>query len=143
MAEGEKEMNKLTQDQLDMINRLQPFFKEKMGGWEHGDPCILSGIEDVYCEDCVGDNIYDSIYKKAIRVPKVYDWKNPERGLWGMVDWNKFYQELYGPDGVIAIYKVPFIEYNEEMGIPVKDHPLIVSDPFTALLKTLCEQEGV
>jgi len=123
-------MNKLVQDQLDMLDRLQPFFAEKMGGWEHGDPCVLNGIEDVYCEDCVGDNIYsDSVYKKAIRVPKAYDWKNPERGLWCMVDWTKFY--LAEHHGTVDIHK----DTDEIL--------CLGADPFTALLKTLCEQEGV
>jgi len=125
-------MNKLTQDQLDMINRLQPFFKEKMGGWEHGDPCTLNGIEDVYCEDCIGDNIYDSVYKKAIRVPKVYDWKNPERGLWRMVDWCKYHGKIM-PSGDLWIWKIPYFEFHA---------PIFIDDPFTALLKILCEQEG-
>lgn len=125
-------MNKLVQDQLDMINRLQPFFKEKTGGWEHGDPCILNGIEDVYCEDCVGDNIYDSIYKKAIHVPKVYDWKNPERGLWCMVDWCK-YHGLIMPSGDLWVWKIPYVEFHT---------PNFIGDPFTALLKILCDQEG-
>ena len=122
-------MNKLTQDQLDMINRLQPFFKERMRGWEHGDPCILNGIEDVYCEDCVGDNIYDPIYKKAIRVPKVFDWGQPQRSLWCMVDWTKFYLEEH--HGAIDIHKNTDEVLCQEY------------DPFTALLKVLCEQEGV
>jgi hypothetical protein len=129
----------LTSEQLDMINRLQSFFKLRMGGLREGDFFFSIKPDLVYTHNIDMLNISCDIS----HIPKPFDWQNPERGLWGMVDWNKFHQELYGPDGDIAIYKVPFIEYNEEMGIPVKDHPLIVSDPFTALLKTLCEQEGV
>jgi len=111
-------MNKLTKDQLDMLKRLQPFFEEK---------------------NCNRLSVLSEYNNKPLRIPRVYDWQNPEKGLWGMVDWTKFHQELYETDGVIAIYKIPFIEYNEEVG----DNPLIVSDPFTALLKALCKQEGV
>jgi len=123
-------MNKLTPEQLDMINRLQPFFKERMGEWKHGDPCILNGNEDVYCTYCVKGNIYnDSVYKKAILFPKVFDWTYPQRSLWCMVDWNKFYIEEQ--HGAIDVHKntdeILCLEY----------------DPFTALLKALCEQEGV
>ena len=77
------------------------------------------------------------------RCPHTIDSEHPERGLWGMLDWSKLYQEQNGPDGEIAIYKVPFINYCEELGIPIKDHPLVTDDPTTAILKALCEQEGV
>ena len=147
-------MIELTSEQLDMINRLQPFFKEKMGSVQHGDDYaveVLPGQWEIETQGIKkkGFNDYCTTLERArqgynvLFIPRVFDWGQPQRSLWCMVDWTKFYQELYGPDGVIAIYKVPYIEYNEELGIPIKDHPFIVSDPFTALLKVLCEQEGV
>lgn len=124
-------MNNLTPEQLDMINRLQPFFKERMGEWEHGDSCTLNGYEDIYCIDCIEDNT--SIYKDAIRIPKVYDWQNPDRGLWEMIDWHECEVDI------LHSGKLDF--YPKEAKLLI--NRIVCDDPFTALLKALCEQEGV
>jgi len=73
----------LTDEQLDMINRLQPLFKEKMGE-------LIGGQDEIYC----GENIHRqpaifdysmTLCDKCLRIPKPIDWQNPERGLWGML----------------------------------------------------------
>ena len=82
----------------------------------------------------------------CLRYPLTVDDSSPEasrRSLYGMVDWKKYYQESHGPDGEIAIYKMPFIEYNEELGVPVKDHPFATGSLTECLLKALAYQEGV
>jgi hypothetical protein len=63
---------------------------------------------------------------KALYIPKVYDWQNPERGLWEMIDWTKL-------DGYIT----------HKGDIYFQDGESDDTDPFTALLKALVQQEGV
>lgn len=119
-------MNKLTPEQLDMIKRLQPFFRKIMKEWKDNDLC--------YCSDC--DHRIKTYLKHSynciaepLRIPTMYDWQNPERGLWGVVDWEKFYiKEHYSSiDAHKDTDEVLFRKY----------------DLSTALLKALCEQEGV
>ena len=148
-------MNQLTPEQLDMIKKLQPKIIEAMGPVQYGDDYAIEVLPEQWEIETQGMikkgnyNDYCTTIERCrqgyniLFIPKVYDWQNPERGLYKMIDWSKFYQEQYGPDGLIAIYENPFLEYSEELGITVKDHPLVASDPFTALLKILCYQEGV
>jgi hypothetical protein len=153
----------MTPEQLDMYKRLQPLYKRVMGEWQVGDKgCTKIGspglivslkpetfivrgqrtqIGDIWFKTI--ELVKDAELYDLNHLPLTIDSENPERGLWGMLDWNKLRQEQYGPDGEIAIYKLPYIEYCEELGIPVKDHPFAVGNPTTAILKALCEQEGV
>jgi len=116
----------LTPEQLDMIKRLQPVFSEIIKEWSDEDLC--------YCNEC-GRKILT--YEKhshgcpvePIWLPKPIDWQNPERGLWGMLDWKQWYFDQTNICGEISFYN----------GVAHS----IKSDPFTALLKALCEQEGV
>lgn len=115
-------MNTLTLEQLDMIKRLQPFFKERMGEWKcadewFGDATELHGYipATMICPK-----------PHVLRIPKPIDWQNPERGLWGMIRGFKTLGE--GTDCVCYV-----CDYIEVTG----------ADPFTALLKALCEQEKV
>lgn len=130
----------MKQEILEMHKKLQAFYKKMMNGWK------------------VGDRYYNTVAKKyaiilskawwpedslAIRIPLPINPVNPKRGLWGMVDWSKLRYEQWGPDGELAIFKLPYIQYNEDMGIPIKDHPFVVAEPETALLMALLEQEGL
>ena len=135
-------MNNLTPEQLDMIKRLQPLFREKMGEWQKGDsyyvpnPHKREDIKPLYYFGC---GTYWGIEFKdvpinAIRIPKPIDWQNPKRGCWMMVDWSYASIENMS-DGSVEIY----INRTHEDEKPI----FIKADPFTALLMALCSQEGV
>lgn len=124
----------LTDNQLDMIKRLQPFFREKMGRIIHGDFYyneLFKEITPVAVIHEASNGWNDS----RLICPKPIDWQNPERGLWGMIhEQKKFVSLLKSEKGCACqVYKL--------------DSPTLYSyeapDPFTALLKALCEQEGV
>ena len=115
----------LTPEQLDMIKRLQPVFTAKIKEWADDDLC--------YCNQC-GNQIL-TYWKhgqqcpvEPLWIPRPIDWQNPERGLWGMVDWERW---ILSTD--IDNTKV----YIRSTDCDIKD------DPFTALLKALCHQEVV
>jgi len=115
-------MNQLTPEQLDMVKRLQPLFKSKMGEWKHTDEwiCIETGLH--------GNIPATMIYPigNVLRIPKPIDWQNPERGLWGILEGTK---TLYD-HGLGVSHKTGYKYYPEP-------------DPFTALLMALVQQEGV
>ena len=130
-------MNQLTPEQLDMIKRLQPKIREAMGDARKGDDYIwLHTMEqDVILSDfqakCASDGV------SFLLIPKPIDWQNPERGLWGMIDWQKFYANTY-TDAKIVIQKRPRNEHDFD-ALEIR----FMADPFTALLKALVQQEGV
>lgn len=113
----------LTPEQLDMIKRLQPVFTAKIKEWADDDLC--------YCNQC-GNQIL-TYWKhgqqcpvEPLWIPRPIDWQNPERGLWGMI--RRFKTLGEGTDCVCYI----------------SNHVEVTGkDPFTALLKALCEQEKV
>ena len=96
--------------QLGWLIELQPVIKEKMGEWRIGDYGYIDCHDND--DDCVNVNrinlcIYTDIYhgkksvrllnsvegiyladdERIIRLPAIIDPVNPERGLWGMLDW--------------------------------------------------------
>jgi hypothetical protein len=138
-------MEKLTLEQIDLLRRLQTFFKKKMGEWIAGDMFVHENRTG-FIESIAGDTIklhllwnglssgsrviYKRNWDELLRIPKSIDWQNPERGLWGMVDWKRFYIEEH--HGAVDVLNAD------------SDEALCTeADPFTALLKTLCMQEGV
>jgi hypothetical protein len=133
----------MTPEQLDMIKKLQPLFKERMGEWQVGDdiyydnfPAVIIQIKAegklayTRCED--RQNFLSVSFSFAnenfIRIPKPIDWQNPERGLWGIIDLDMWILST-GIDNANA--------YIRSADCDIK------ADPFTALLKALCQQEGV
>jgi len=127
-------MNQLTPEQLDMVKRLQPLFKSKMGEWQKGDsyyvpnPHKREDIKPLYyfgCGTYWGIEFKD-VPTNAIRIPKPIDWQNPERGCWGMLNYASSITRLN--NGKYSVSGNKYIE---------------ASDPFTALLMALCEQCGV
>ena len=123
-------MNTLTPEQLDMIKRLQPVFNSNVKEWADDDLC--------YCGDC--GHLVRTYYKHSqgcpiepLWIPKVYDWQNPERGLWGMVDWKAYTFDIKY-DGTVFLNK---------RSLTLQIDCISIGDIFTALLKALCEQEGV
>lgn len=132
-------MNKPTQEQFDMIQRLQPFFQEKMGEWQVGDGCY----HDFYGLGVTVNKVYGTGVHVAfesqvqhcetsylLHIPKPIDWESPERGLWGMIDWD-IWKARVNDTGQLVITQVKI------------DGLCFICDPFTALLKALCKQEGV
>jgi len=136
-------MTTLTPEQLDMIKRLQPFFKERMGEWREGDEyCFWNKFQNKYLYRRVPPNIRQHNMSDAefstqvLRIPKPIDWQNPERGLWGMIDSKKDMSEQ----------KFVRNENNKVHLLVFKNGTALeffTPDPFTALLKALCEQEEV
>jgi hypothetical protein len=126
----------MTPEQLDMIKKLQPLFKERMGEWQVGDefyPIAFDSDYQLFVIDRGNLDILDQFGNQlpmadVLRIPKPIDWQNPKRGLWGMIDWDMWILST-GIDNANV--------YIRSADCYIKD------DPFTALLKALCEQDGV
>lgn len=133
----------LTPEQIDLLNRLQPFFRKKMGKAQRGDEYAFEVLPDDWRTEFHNemDNFFTAHIEaqrqrqgyNTLCIPKVIDWQNPERELWGSVDWNKQHGKIM-PDGEIGIFSIPYFEHHQ---------PKFKADPFTALLKALAEQEEV
>lgn len=132
---------------IEMHQKLQPLYKMMMGEWKEGDRGIYDGREGwiVACDKTLtGDNdiiVFEDTkhiqyvcksdranFSLLLRYPLPIDPVNPKRGLWGMVDWNRYSCWLYG--GKISIHS----KDREEI------EPRYL-DPETALLMALLEQE--
>lgn len=132
-------MTNLTQEQLDMLTKLQPLFKEKMGEWQEGDefydtdPKLTRWSQQHgYVEVEMAQYFNKDEFLFCLRIPKPIDWKNPERGCWEMVDWEQYDKKCIRDDGELRLVRRV---WDPSAGI--------LTDPFTALLKVLCVQEGV
>ena len=121
----------LNEEQLDRIKRLQPKIIKVMGEWQDGDEYYLKALEysNYYCDSCMNRDISNN---RILRIPKPIDWQNPERGCLGMLSSFNSLECYKGKHWVCEIAKE---------GIKVASFG--ADDPFTALLKALCEQEGV
>jgi hypothetical protein len=106
---------------------LQPFFMEKMGPWQVGDQ-YYSTITKVV-EFITGYSGFPT--SDYIRLPLPIDPRNPERGLWGMVDWDNWDISFVFDNGDVIIQKGFRLS-----GESIKDTPTL------ALLKALAAQEG-
>jgi hypothetical protein len=134
---------------------MQEKFKEAMGEVGNGDHVAFRNKTGIITDLQInqGSDGREYIIANAgfgwietqylIRLPLSIDPGHPERGLWGMMDWTKYFIESGGPDGEIAVYEQPFIEYSEELGISVKSHPIITEQPYLALLLALAHQWNV
>jgi len=120
----------MTDNELKMHIALQPFYLKFKGEWQTGDK-VVDPENDVYFVDTSVFSIFPSLkdsYDDCIWIPRTIDTENPERGLWGML---KGIKELY--------------VFGDRCELTV-DRGLIISKcttPTEAILKTLCEQEGV
>jgi len=84
--------------------KMQKKFREKMNGWEindrfipfEEDPVIVT-CHEVYAEAPISYGYrYPEQSIPFIRLPLPIDPVNPERGLWGMIDWSKSFHSI-GP----------------------------------------------
>ena len=126
-------MNQLTPEQLDMIKRLQPLFREKMGAWKEDDYGKYGDCDPevmvMYIADMNSPDTPQSWKDIWLRIPKPIDWQNPERGLWGMINWKRFDIKRVSESGGVFLTD--------------RDSGDGFADPSTALLMALCSQEGV
>ena len=124
----------LTPEQIDLLKRLQPLFREKMGEWQEGDEYFdTHNLDHGWVEAAMPEDFNANQFPNAIRIPKVIDWQNPERGLRGMLNTRT----------VIEIRNSKTIVKQNWGYSSIWDSRLDAPDPFTALLKALAEQEGV
>jgi hypothetical protein len=121
----------MTDEQLDMIKRLQPFFNEKMGRWQEIDEGYCVEHKQIYYYAVWPDD-GPCCDREGVRIPKPIDWQNPERGLWGMID-SEWRQLISRPTNATDSR----CRYSDNA------REIFADDPFTALLKTLCHQEKV
>ena len=133
----------MTPEQLEMLKKLKAPIDKYMGEWEVGDKalygkfeCMLTQIKrkEKYLyfrfddeQNFLSKDDESFVNEHFLRIPPLCT-PDGKRCLWGMVDWNKFHIEFH--HGTMDIY--------------IDGEVLCVeADPETALLKALCEQEGV
>ena len=102
-------------NELKMLIALQPKIKTAMGEWQTGDRGYVNGlgIGILHANGLMYFDNGTAISPKwcdSTLIPLTIDPVNPERGLWGMLDWNQFTLGEWGVDGQIilhdlAIYK--------------------------------------
>lgn len=84
--------------------------------------CVFIGVNYLSCPE-------------RVFIPRTIDEINPERGLWGMVDWRKYRLVQYDNGDCLA-YRI--MDDNN-----MKDWSSGRTNPTLAILKALCKQEGV
>ena len=114
----------MTPEMLKMYEKLQKKFKGK--GWKRQPGDWFYNKKSKTLLNCGADAI---LIHKDIWLPLPIDPVNPERGLWGMVDW-KSYELITTSAGELAIW-----------GRTMKRS--ICTSPTEALLKVLMAQEGL
>jgi hypothetical protein len=135
MNSEEKEERKLF-----ALPAVQKLFREKMGEWQLDDrgllpkPYITVRVIKTNNEllfsfiDGGTLSIHDSSVSQFLRIPQTIDQDNPERGLWGMLDWLDWLIDVDG-DNHITLSKIG-TNFTVE-GVPT-----------LAILKALVEQIG-
>ena len=136
--ESEKGDEEKMNEELKYHKALQPFYGKAMGLWRVGDrlKVYYRGIDcdgvvlKVY-EDMI--HTYTEAFGKVnfciddlaiLRIPHTIDSVNPERGLWGMVSFEKYHPDINGYGGILFIRRTD--------GEPVSD---TWDAPTLALLK--------
>jgi hypothetical protein len=111
---------------------LQPKFREVMGEWQSGDAYYnqldrdFGCVEDAVCDDFNANKFY------VFRLPLPIDPRNPERGLWGMLDKQYAY--------ILAVFtqaKLSIFDGSKVL------RAFETNTTELALLKALAHQEGV
>ncbi|MFA5377507.1 MAG: hypothetical protein WC455_17280 [Dehalococcoidia bacterium] len=130
----------MTDETLKYYIALQEKFRERMGEWQHGDIGYdLIGKSVCFCSQINDDGYFKFTVplalicdeSKILRLPLPIDPRNPERGCWGMVDWERF-DPKFGCGGCIRIKEWDF-----------DDNMIFDSNwqsPELALLKALAHQ---
>jgi hypothetical protein len=122
----------MTDTELKYFVALQPKIREAMGEWQEGDwascPKIGQGVKPFP----IGGR--SNSCPTCSFLPLPIDPRNPERGLWGMVDWDLF-STLTPRDGEWYVFGM-----NDRR---TKGFCSEWCTPTLALLKALAWQEGV
>jgi len=130
-------------ERIKYMKALQAFFAKKMGPWQVGDWFVYGdqlyliiesykGHYQTVTEDGKKMGFDTPSIDNGLRLPLPIDPRNPERGLWGMVDWNEWHLEPQDQDSVI-LYGI-----NKNC-----DAAEFLGTPELALLKALAAQEKV
>jgi hypothetical protein len=111
------------------LPKMQERFREAMGEWQDGDRGITTHGMIFYFDNRSEQEEWDT---KMGRLPLPIDPRNPERGLWGMVDWVRWNVSQTATGGKLTLHYHDAIQsfYAEDT-------------PTLALLKALAHQEGV
>ena len=121
----------MTDEELKYHIALQGVYREKMGEWPiNGDQYNYQNKTFYFGGELPE---FDNTERKLIRIPRPIDTENPERGLWGMIDWNKFYIRSH-KDGDIQIMKYGEVGFNKWF---------VIAPVTLSLLKALAAQEGI
>lgn len=121
-------------EELKYLRALHPEIVKRMGPIRIGD--VVYDPDDSpdgsvvsvcgYC-DRLDDGELQQWLQTAIRIPLAIDPVNPGRGLWGMIDWSKFFVR---------------VRDNGKLNIQCQDF-VVESSPYLALLRTLAAQWNV
>jgi hypothetical protein len=123
-----------TSEELKYFIALKDVINGKMGPWQcydrwHDPEDDTTGIvlpgQVRYFRDPADED------HNLIRLPLPVDPENPERGLWGMIDWSVFIAETENKSGRLSM---------RLWGHP---RPMIHEWPTLALLKALAWQKGI
>ena len=134
----------ITSDQLALLIKLQPFFKEKMGEWQVGDAVynhefgygiIIAMPDNNSVNPCLDiefekeGRVFNADHRGTLlRIPQPLDPECSERCLWKMIKEEIILYEVKG---------------NKEFCCSSGSIQVYADNPYTALLKALVEQEGL
>jgi hypothetical protein len=98
---GGKSMNS---EHLALYRQLSEtkIYRERFGEWKYADRYLNPKRSKCYYYTSIFD---DTMTSYCIWLPPVFDPENPERCLWGMVDWNRFIPYI-SPEGNMTIMQV-------------------------------------
>lgn len=135
----------MTPIELELFTKLQPQLLERKGEWKVGDSAFNKETKSFYIYRERLDNVHYFLTESAneheyltneldqfIWLPRFVDLDQPERGLWGMLDWNKWrVRTATAEKGSLMIY--------------LKDDQYYLYDgnPTEAVLRALAEQYEV
>ena len=130
----------MNDEELKYYTALQPFFRKKMGLIRTHDTMyclkydwVKVALDCAYADEGCSE---DSNCKDRLRLPLPIDPVNPERGLWGMVDWELF--SSLSPNPASGEWYIFGMTDRRAKGFSSE-----WQTPTLALLKALAEQEGV
>jgi len=117
-------MVELSKEELELYRELQHLFPKD---WQVGDSVL---VQKRIRDDNIG--IIISIGISSSTTLYLEEKENPERGLWGMVDWTQFYANVYS-NGKMSIKHRPVNEYDWK-------NFRVIDTPTLALLRALKAQ---
>lgn len=130
-----------TERKLYTLPRMQKLFWEKMGECICTDKIydpemeVVRTVTEVFNPTWIKlDSCVHWAAENAIRLPLPIDPINPERGLWGMIDWNRFDYVKSGDEGFHIYMQLESAPWWVDM---------FIGDVTEALLRALMQQEGI